>query len=114
MNDNGVTGDETADDGIYSTKALIPAGIYECKFVLNNAWTQNTTIDNLNFSSDGIQETIFTYNMATNAISIDKVSLFQNSAKSNGKIAGQWNFIRMGGTCRSSFLCHLSKQRFVG
>jgi hypothetical protein len=87
MNDDGINGDETANDGIYTFQALIPIGSYECKIVLNNAWTQNTS-SNLPFSSDGIQETIFTYNIATNAISIDKVSLFQIPQNLTAKLQG--------------------------
>ncbi len=71
MNDNGTSGDATANDGIYSFQTQIPQGYYEYKIVLNNNWDQNTTVPNnpLNLTSDS--NVTFFYNMVENIISTE-------------------------------------------
>ncbi len=76
MNDNGTNGDNTANDGIYSFKTLIPSGNYEFKIVLNNNWDQNTSGVNFAFTSDGIQQTLFTYDMSQNSTAVSQVTIF--------------------------------------
>ena len=63
------------DDGVYTYQTLISARDYEFKIILNNNWNQNTS-DNIVFSSDGIQQTLFSYDMVTNAISVAEVTIF--------------------------------------
>ena len=45
MVDNGIGGDETADDDIYTYQVDgIPVGVYECKIVLNNNCNQSRKV----------------------------------------------------------------------
>lgn len=76
MNDDGVDGDITANDGIFSYKKQIPAGSYEFKIALNNNWDQNTSGVDFSFSSDGIQEMLFTYDMSQNSTAVTTDLIF--------------------------------------
>ena len=69
MNDDGIDGDDVANDGIYTWFGSIPLGSYEYKIVLNNNWTQNTTGDNLFLNLDYNSDIYFYYNMSQNEIS---------------------------------------------
>jgi len=53
-------------DGVYTFTTLIPVGSYEYKVVLNNNWNQSTSAINKQFTSDGLSETRFSYNMKNN------------------------------------------------
>ncbi len=89
MNDNGTNGDETANDGIFSYKALIPSGNYEFKIVLNNNWNQNTSNTNFSFTSDGIQQTVFTYDMSQNATTVSQVTIFTPPTNLSAQMLGE-------------------------
>jgi hypothetical protein len=55
---------------LFKFEAIIePAGEYQCKIVLNNNWDQDTG-PNISFYSDGINKTVFTYDMATNTTTV--------------------------------------------
>jgi len=70
MNDDGVDGDQTANDGKYTFQAEIPAGNYEYKIVLNNNWDQNPTTANLHLNLSGNSLVRFQYDMVQNGIGI--------------------------------------------
>ncbi|MBS3767631.1 MAG: T9SS type A sorting domain-containing protein [Candidatus Cloacimonetes bacterium] len=75
MNDDGLEGDETAGDGIYTFMTTMPEGNYEYKIVLNNNWQQNTTEQNLDLNLTSDSDVYFYYNMCQNAIDTEVVSL---------------------------------------
>jgi len=58
-------------DDVWVFFAVIPAGNYQCKVVLNNNWDQNTApAGNYSFSSDGTTPVVFEYHMANNVTEI--------------------------------------------
>ncbi|MBN2565519.1 MAG: hypothetical protein JXB46_07385 [Candidatus Eisenbacteria bacterium] len=58
-------------DGVWEFTAIIPAGNYQCKVVLNNNWDQNTAPSgNFSFTSDGISPVTFSYDMSNNTTTI--------------------------------------------
>jgi len=75
MNDEGMEGDETAGDGIYTFMATLPEGNYGYKIVLNNNWEQNTTEQNLDLNLTSDSDVYFYYNMCQNGIDTEVVSL---------------------------------------
>jgi hypothetical protein len=66
-----VMSDPDGDD-IWSFKAVVPAGNYNFKVVLNNNWDQDTfpPAQNYAFSSNGTDTTRFMYNMSNNVTTV--------------------------------------------
>ncbi|MCK5839515.1 MAG: carbohydrate binding domain-containing protein, partial [Bacteroidales bacterium] len=62
-----LTGEMEDPDGddIFTLELFVPFGDWECKVTLNHNWDQSTG-GNVPFSSNGINSTIFTYDMSTN------------------------------------------------
>ncbi len=80
MNDDGIDGDEVADDGRFSFRSPIPQGEYELKIVLNNNWDQSTS-DNLSLVvMQGNIEVLFIYDMVQNRTSCE----FYNDVSEGG------------------------------
>lgn len=86
MNDEGIDGDEQADDGIFSYQTNIPSGNYQYKIVLNNNWEQNTTAGNLDLNLTHNSDVTFHYNMIENIVTVEYTSNAEDeqiSASSN-------------------------------
>ncbi|MCD4819372.1 MAG: hypothetical protein K8S23_11840 [Candidatus Cloacimonetes bacterium] len=80
------------DDEVYTFQTLISLGDYEFKIALNNNWDQNTS-DDISFSSDSIQQTLFSYDMATNATSITEVTIFTAPQNLTTELSGDSIFL---------------------
>jgi len=65
---NGEMEDPEGDD-VYTLELLVPAGVWDFKVTFNHNWDQSTTANNITFTSDGSEATLFTYIMATNETS---------------------------------------------
>ena len=59
-------------DGTYTLSVLLTAGTYQGKATFNDNWDQDTVGGGLNeeFCSNGNEPNVFTYNMATNYLTI--------------------------------------------
>ncbi len=57
------------EDDVFTWQGLVPEGNWQFKVTLNHNWDQNTG-PNVGFVSDGITETIITYDMATNTTEV--------------------------------------------
>ncbi len=87
---------DTDNDGIWRLQVLVPAGSYEYKIALQKNWDQSTSGINFAFTSDGAHETIFTYNMATNATASSTTGVFSPPTNLTAQIVGSairlnWN-----------------------
>jgi hypothetical protein len=63
-------------DGVYSFSAFLPAGSYEAKAAINEMWDENYGVNgvlngqNITFSSDGTDPTLFSYDSRTHILTI--------------------------------------------
>lgn len=62
--------EDLEEDDIFTRSLLIPEGNWECKVTLNKNWDQNTGW-NTAFHSNGMDETLFTYDMTSNTTTVE-------------------------------------------
>jgi hypothetical protein len=61
--------DPDLDDVWEYSVVVAPAGDYQCKVTLNKNWDQSTG-DNVSFTSDGVNPVTFTYDMSSNTTTV--------------------------------------------
>jgi len=88
MNDIGENGDLVAGDGIFSRSLDLGAGNWEFKIVLNNAWDQITTGENLFINLEEAGSIVFTYDFVDNQVSwqADNTGISYGDVDDNGYV----------------------------
>jgi hypothetical protein len=94
---NTVMSDGNGDD-VWEFTFLVPAGNYQGKVVLNNNWDQSTG-DNISFTSDGLGETTFTYDMSNNTTTVSSQVVTQQA------VAVTFHLCLSGDTVTSGAVC---------
>ena len=56
-------------DDVWEYTVVVPAGNYQCKVTLNKNWDQSTG-DNVSFTSDGLSPITFAYDMSNNTTTV--------------------------------------------
>lgn len=96
---NTVMSDPDLDD-VWEFSAVIPAGNYQCKVVLNNNWDQNTAPGgNYSFTSDGINPVNFQYDMSNNTTTISTQVVTQQDVTVTFTVCLPDSVTTTGGVC---------------